>query len=173
MVMAALVTILALNSSAHAKVIHHSVDIVIDDITYNLDLNGDGVVDFSITSYENFNRCAGNAQVNETSLSANGTLLGPLHLGDPIGPQQVFGGGGNLETAWYTNGLCYLPSLGGLWASVTSGYLGFSLQVRGQTYYGWAKLINQKTPSADVSVKLVEYAYENTPGMAIDAGQTQ
>jgi len=98
--------------------------------------------------------------------------LGPLHLGDPIGPHQVFGGGGVLETAYYVNGLCYLPFFGGLWSSAKSGYLGFSFQVGGQTYYGCAKLINLKTFSPlDAAVKLVEYAYENTPGMAIAAGQ--
>jgi hypothetical protein len=42
----AIVSILALVSSAQGEIVYHSADIIIG--TYNLDLNGDGVTDFTI-----------------------------------------------------------------------------------------------------------------------------
>jgi hypothetical protein len=49
----------------------------------------------------------------------------------------------------------------------TSGYLGLRFQIDGQTFYGRAFL----TVGTDTAT-LTGYAYENTPGTPINAGQT-
>jgi hypothetical protein len=174
-VMAAVVAIGGLASSAKAEIIYHPADITISDGTYNLDLNGDGVIDFSITSGSNFwGPCTGEVYVSEAPTPGNGTVLGPLGKGDPIGPGQVFGGSGVLEFLLEKHlEICWWYSHGGPWFSAKSGYLGLTLQVGGQTYYGWAKLMNRlDITHHSLAVVLVGYAYETIPGRAIKAGET-
>src|SRR6516165_12237507 len=128
-VMAAVVAIGGLASSAKAEIVYHSADITISDGTYNLDLNGDGVIDFSITSGANFwGPCTGEVYVSEAPTPGNGTVLGPLGKGDPIGPGQVFGGGGVLEYFLEKHlEICWWYSDGGPWFNAKSGQLGLSL----------------------------------------------
>ena len=110
---AILVVILAAVSPSKAEIIYHSADITISDGTYNLDLNGDGIVDFSIISGTNIVfSCNGRVYVSVGPSSGNGSILGPLHSRDPIGPDQVFGEGGvleyfavsHIEICWWSSG---------------------------------------------------------------------
>jgi hypothetical protein len=50
-------------------------------------------------------------------------------------------------------------------------YLGLSLQLNGETYYGWVRLRLLKGGAE--KAHLAGYAYESTPGMPINAGQTK
>jgi hypothetical protein len=107
--------------------------------------------------------------VNPTGIDATpsgpGTAfnVGPLTLGTPITLDNSTSTG----TIKLVHGIGSTPS--GAWSSTNSGYLGVSFTVSSNQYLGWAKLlVDQGTPS----VTLVNYAYEDQPGVAIAAGDT-
>jgi hypothetical protein len=163
--------LLAVASPAEAKVVHHSVDITINQGDYNLDLNNDGVTDFTITSETT--DCRSEYLSETPATKRNNAILGPLAKGDEIGPDQVFSGG-TLDLGWVKGGgpACQLLKWGGPWYSPfepTRGYLGLSFQLKGETYYGWMALV---VPRGRLTATLLGYAYETTPGTPINAGQT-
>jgi len=159
---------------AGADVVYNSANITINQGTYNLDLNGDGVTDFTITS-EISGNCTPHSiesgALSETPASGNGTMIGPLAKGDEIGPNQAFSGG-TLDlvfffTTWHPEVCKFTWS--GTWYSyhkATTGYLGLSFQLNGETYYGWAQLTVK-----GITATLTGYAYETIPGKAITAGK--
>jgi hypothetical protein len=165
---AAVAAVLVLASPVRAEIIYHKVDIVINEGTYNLDLNGDGVTDFAIVSQLEFvfpPRCPGRS-LYEQPASENGAIVGPLKKGNEIGPHQAFSE--NIGTLAFEEGLQGHCMFKGPWAPAATGYLGLSFTAGGNTYYGWALLEVE-----DTSATLTGYAYEATPGMPIEAGQTE
>ena len=93
---AVLATTIFLASPAQAEIVYTHVDIVINEGTYNLDINGDGVVDLVITSGQSGICAFGQEEQTylfQTSPSGNGVILGPLKAGAQIGPNQTFSGG--------------------------------------------------------------------------------
>jgi len=170
--------VLVLASPAQAEIVYHSADITISDGTYNLDLNGDGVTDFTIASTKGSASCGYRCwehwiALTETPAPGNGAILGPLGRGQEIGPNQVYSGAiallseFRLQFNCNTVGLCHTTfTHRGPWWGKT-GYLGLSFQVNGQTYYGWAQLSVEET-----SATLTGYAFETIPARAIKAGET-
>ncbi|MGA2980150.1 MAG: hypothetical protein ABSD76_11220 [Terriglobales bacterium] len=181
--------LLAVGWPAEAQIVYTPTNITIGlNSSYNLDVNNDGVTDFTITTedigYLQPPWLLLNGSVSETSASENGALIGPLSEGDEIGPDQVFSGGTvDLESFFLKCGkqkgaTCHYAH-SGPWDVHLKGkrYLGLSFQLNGETYYGWAQL-TLLIPTAPweggvVGAKLSGYAYESTPGMPIDAGQTK
>jgi hypothetical protein len=173
---------LALASPCQAKIVYHSADIVINNGTYNLDQNG--ITYFTIASEysgscEPFSTRRG--ELSETAASGSGAIAGPLTTGDEIGPNQAFSGG-MVDMESFVGrgndlGHCAIGSWTGTWCSPgasycseVTGYLGLSFQINGETHYGWAEL---SIPESSTSVRLKGVAFETTPGLAIQAGQTQ
>ncbi len=175
--------LLALAWPAEAQIVYTPVNITIEPrpgwSSYNLDVNNDGVTDFTITIEEVIVGPYLIGSVSETPASENAVLIGPLSEGDEIGPDQGFTGGtlgpesfvygcsfgviGHSGCGWRFSGPWDAPHLKG------NRYLGLSFQLNGETYYGWVQLRLPKG-GAD-GVKLSGYAYESTPGMPINAGQ--
>jgi len=186
---------------AEAQIVYTPTNITIGpNGSYNLDVNNDGVTDFTISTKDSNPVCPpppGGPAVEgrypdggrphslhlatiETPASGNGAEgkgNRPARLinGDQIGPSQTFPQSKG-TMAFYSVGcpgggpIGPPPpppvSSGGNWLN-SAGYLGLSFQVDGQTYYGWAYL----TVGEDTAT-LTGYAYENTPGTPINAGQT-
>ncbi len=177
---------LALAWPAEAQIVYTPVNVTLGpNASYSLDLNNDGITDFTISTVYSVTRggprCPSYfASVDETPTSGNGAEGAPpraLKGGDQIGPSQTYyAGQGTLksDTATYTKGepCTKLQNVFyGKWSRHLR-YLGLALQINGETYYGWAELevkVNYLTASAT----LTGYAYESTPGMPINAGQTQ
>jgi hypothetical protein len=175
-------TILAVGLSAlawpvEAQIVYTPVYIEISgNGSYNLDLNNDGVTDFTISSSSYGIGCVNGASVDEMPASGNGAEGSPpkaLKLGDQIGPGQTFYAGRG-SMAVYACGFlsCYT---GGHWRGVTNGYLGLSFQINGETHYGWARLsvhaIHHFCRGKTFVTTLTGYAYETVPGSPINAGQ--
>jgi hypothetical protein len=178
------VGLLALALPAEAQIVYTPTNITIGcNSSYNLDVNNDGVTDFTITT-EDVPSCfvplLQSGSVSETAAPGNGALIGPLSEGDEIGPDQAFSEGtSGLESfsnhcnhhgkeywCWYVySGPWHVVKVKG------KRYLGLSFQLNGETYYGWAQLTLLK--GGVEGVKLSGYAYESTPGMPINAGQTK
>src|SRR4029077_8742712 len=52
-----IVAVVGIASPAHAKIVYHSANIVINRGTYNLDLNRDGVTDLVLTAASQMRKC--------------------------------------------------------------------------------------------------------------------
>jgi len=172
---------------AQAQIVYTPVNITIrPNTSYNLDVNNDGVTDFTITSF--FTRegpgCheklgAGGA-LSETAASEDGALIGPLSEGDEIGPGQVFTGGTLYMDSFHDGQKTKVGVCHELWSwpwylkeGTATGYLGLSFQLNGEIYYGWAQLSVNGKSKTGITAALTGYAYETTPGMPINAGQTE
>jgi hypothetical protein len=75
---AAVVATGALASSAKAEIVYHSADIGIGNGTYNLDVNGDGITDFTIVSGGAVSR---DFFLAETPAPGNAAIVGPMTRG--------------------------------------------------------------------------------------------
>jgi hypothetical protein len=162
------VGLLAVAWPAAAEIVYTKVNVQMPgrgSTSYNLDLNNDGVTDFTFTVTGAYgcgfpNECFWFFySFVETPASGNGAEGSPptnLAKGDQIGPSQSFyGGTGTIESSF-------------LGPISLKGYLGLSFQIDGETHYGWAKIsVNMKTGV----VTLVSYAYETIANMPINAGQ--
>jgi len=167
---------------AEAQIVYTPTNITIGGPygSYNLDVNNDGVTDFTI-DVEGCGVCLNPFSIVwETPASGNGVvdsknLKGPARLGKgfEIGPSQTFyGGNGGMASIRACGPYGDKTCRSGNWASKSGsvkGYLGLSFQVSGETFYGWADL----TVIDGAVVTLTGYAYESTPGMPIKAGQTE
>jgi hypothetical protein len=175
---AAGVGVLALTQPAQAKVVFTPVHQVIGaNGVYNLDLNGDGTVDFLIQEWNNGAFPSSNALLCDAAVG-NGVLgsrhrAAALSAGASIGPNLHFTAGGNngeamiTVTHFTTGGTSYVH---GYWVNVLNRYLGLKFQIAGKTHYGWARVTVSRKAFHFTAV-VTGYAYETTPNLAIIAGQ--
>jgi hypothetical protein len=176
---AAGVGILALTQPLEAKIVYTPANVQISGMQhYDLDLNNDGITDFTITHFSNrtqtrMGRGADRYVDEKPATTSNGAIGNPpaaLTGGAAIGHGKLFYGGIGPMADFRFHCLrteCTHHS-GGNWLNVTNRYLGLRFKISGKTHYGWARL------TFDVgllSATLTGYAYETTPGKSIKAGQ--
>jgi hypothetical protein len=181
--------IAALLTSAQAEVVYTSVNVVIpDNGSYNIDLNRDGITDFTLSPHFLQVYCqAGDGIVWYVAVQpgqSNGSIVSvgqnpvALKSGAAIDSSQIYFGGWELM-AEYAYGYCGNFVLGN-WLNLLDRYLGFQFQVQGssgpETHYGWAKVsvtanLDQHN-NLQTSTFLSGFAYETIPGKSIAAGQT-
>lgn len=145
-------------------------------VDYGLDLNNDATVDFTIDASSD-----GSSLYFAVKLSAgaaSNSFLGSapsyiypfaLSAGDPISSGQTSWFDASASTGTLNFVSCYFGSGGSNWCGVTDKFLGLRFQLAGNTHYGWARL--DVSASGD-SFTIKDYAYNTTPGEAINAGQT-
>jgi hypothetical protein len=138
-------------------------------LDYSLDLNGDGIGDFQITtSYlSGFNQLLVSPAIafNKVAVVGKGCILhhtgaAPLPSGAIIGPDKFWGPKSACMASlfsWYSDG----P-----WVMQTRRYLGFEFVIDGKSHYGWARFDVRELASAAIT----GYAYETIPGKPIVAG---
>jgi hypothetical protein len=177
---AAGVSLLALASPAKGEIVYTPAHVVIgNNGTYNLDLNNDGITDFTIRqtlTYTSSGR--GDVLTVEKVPAGNGlvgTVLGnypsALTRGSAISSQKNFiGSAGGVMAGYHT-----LAHAGGWflgkWVDLTHRYLGLKFVIDGQTHYGWARL-NVRVHGFSIQAILNGYAYETVPGKMIRTGRT-
>ncbi len=172
-------------SVAIAGVAEASGQIVYTDITdftgggtvdYDLDLNNDGIVDFTVDA-ASFGGGAAFA-VNLYAGTASNSFLGSapsyiypfaLNSGDAISSGQTSWFDANASSGTLNFVSCYYGNGGSNWCGVTDKYLGLRFQLAGNTHYGWARL---DLSASGNSFTVKDYAYNSTPGAPINAGQT-
>ena len=178
------VGLLALAQSSEAKIVYTPAHRTIHlHQLCHIDLNRDGVVDFTV-------------QMNRTGASTFGYIsslrvfpsssqkkvagrigVGSTHFayalrrGSLVGPKQSFTGSLMAEIG-STDGFFHYE---GSWLGLKNAnrYLGFKIQVRGRTHYGWARFSVVNTRTALVSATLTGYAYETISHKSIIAGKTK
>jgi hypothetical protein len=185
---AAGVGMLALAQTAEARIIYTPAHHVIGRYGhYNLDLNHDGITDFTIVNSTDCNpgTCADVLSANpvkgngvegklrrEHRRYASGSTYYAYALsrGAQIGPTRPFAG--NFMAGFWCGTTCSLTfSSWGPWRNVANKYLGLEFQIHGKTHYGWARL-NVQIRGMIVIGTLTGYAYETVPNKPIVAGKT-
>jgi hypothetical protein len=179
---------LASAQPANAKIVYTPAHVRIVG-RVNLDLNHDGIADFTIktnvhheTSWMNVfsfrqNRVWGSVRygtrVSASALPA-GVRVGPNQAKFQKGPSCYFSASHYPPCKYmadtYRNATFSTTSRGFPWVNVTSGYLGLEFHIKGKIHYGWARL-NRKTVK-DKFV-LTGYAYETIPNKPIITGKTK
>jgi len=155
-------------SSAQAKVVYTPANSQTSFGSIPIDVNNDGVVDFTISVQSGFfhsewafvKPAAGNAVL----VAAKG---GPAagFFGLPVGPGEKF-----LSNTFYSYGLRMADAgmyggsswFNGNFANANNRYIGLKFVINGTTHYGWAR-VNLSNYLQGGSLQLTGYAYETTP----------
>jgi hypothetical protein len=178
------VGILGVTHAAEAKIVYTptSVSIVGPRGFYNLDLNHDGITDFTVFNTTNYNTdqafwelgakpAPGNAAIGTIAYRGFPVSLRALPRGARIGAGDRFYHTAGKMASFYVGGGGY--SSHGNWVNVSNRYLGLKFQINGTIHYGWARLTVQVlTHPVRINALLTGYAYETTPNKAIAAGRT-
>ena len=157
--------------------------------TYNLDVNGDGSVDFTIAERPGATQfrtsqalwakgATGNAVECSTTFCASTAYPVALRPGSQIGNVRGQGWMGRNAPMAFEE----LTKLGTLlyfcpWVNVSNRYLGLKFKINGEYHYGWARLTVKfhGGPPMDRTWEayLTGYAYETVVGKPIIAGHTK
>ncbi|HTS37404.1 MAG TPA: hypothetical protein VMH04_17135 [Candidatus Solibacter sp.] len=142
-----------------------------------IDLNHDGIADFSIQEF-----CCGQHYVvlavkpevfgNQIRPTATGFYAACGFFGVPVGPGEKFTPGTSYLGLWMANAGSYGGASSwflGPWANATNRYLGFKFLINGKVHYGWARL-TVKNFNQGGAVTITGYAYETTPQTALKEG---
>jgi hypothetical protein len=188
--------------SCEAKVVYTPahIDIPVNGGPLLLDLNHDGIADFS---FSNVSRSPGDGEIlaflmagakaERNAIRGRGTFflgvgegrLGPpkgtsygvfadaLRAGFTVGSDKLYfkkNSLGRWLMAW--EGASYTGSnTYGQWNSTQRRYLGFSFVAGGQIHYGWARF-SVALPKLSITATLTGYAYETIPNKPIITGKT-
>lgn len=161
-----------------AEIVYTPVNVGIGvDGHYHIDLNSDGITDFTIKNTDgNFMCGAKSFYYDELVIShpkGNNVAVGPAALaqGVEVGPSLSFGGSRVMSyyaTGWQTEfGGCESEQIRtGRWIYVGSAYLGVEFLINGEIHYGWIASGGGLTPT------VTGIAYETIPNQSIVTGQT-
>lgn len=181
------VLLTALLTPASAEVVYTSVNISIPtNGEYNLNLNRDGVPDFTLRSHLLQDYCqSGDGYVWSLSITpangnavvaADGADAAAMLQGAPVSASQPFlrSQARLAELDW---GRCGSGQYG-QWRNLPNRYVGLQLRVQGSSnvYYGWAEVVEEAFLDDNGHLQtftvLHGFAYETVPGRTILAGQT-
>jgi hypothetical protein len=176
---AAGVGLLALTPPAEGKIVYTPAHVKIGpDSQFLLDLNHDGITDFTFSNGFYSGSHGTNfwflsitpAQSNEVWGHTNYGYEWPsaLFRNVRVGNNEHFSAGRTrMASSPGSFGNC-----GGPWANVRNRYLGLKFVITGKTHFGWARL-NVSCPYAANRIKgtLTGYAYETVPNRPIMTGK--
>jgi hypothetical protein len=161
----------ACSSHAAAEVIYTPVHSKVNFV-FPVDLNHDGITDFSISSYY-FSGLgflsvkptfSGNRIVSAKQVCGNRSgAAAALPVGARIGPGLPFQS--------FADCMAYgvFGSDNGSWVFVKGRYLGFAFIIDGKEHFGWARL-NMNYFAYDELAEVLGFAYETIPNKPIIAG---
>jgi hypothetical protein len=187
---AAGVSLLALSRSADAKIVYTpaNTNIPTNGGPVPLDLNHDGIVDFSFLnlstqaiawSFTASAKVQGNRMWGKGSFAG---ILGPgpfvfasaLRARFEVGPNRSYfknGDHGVIAAGFESN---YGTGTFGQWLYTKYRYLGLKFMIDGQIHYGWARVsVTKLNNKIGVAATLTGYAYETIPNKPIVAGKTK
>lgn len=177
---AAGVGMLALVQPVKAEIVYTRAHVVIPEKTIRgLDLNHDGVNDFSLSNY--FRTFGSSYQDALTVKPATGNAVwgqgayaSALRAGVRIGPKGPFGSHDRMAFIHIAcEPACTETTTRGPWTKGTNRNLGLRFVIQGQNHYGWARLKVEVTPSNRVTLILLGYAYETVANKPIRAGEVK
>ena len=187
------VGVLALAQPAAAKIVYTPAHIRINHSAV-LDLNHDGINDFSFTGFHTSHIEAGairqtffnstNAAISILGAASGNQVFGQSHYasalqaGVQIGLSGKFPGPQKIIRAHDINGSSFEDAGYGPWAGsngigIQGRYLGLKFTINGETHFGWARMNVKVQPQAVIQATITGYAYEDVPNMPIQAGRTK
>jgi hypothetical protein len=189
---AAGVGVLALVSPAEAKIVYTSANEQIGpNNTYPLDLNHDGIVDFTFVDSHFTSTFDGGAgvltifpQQSANEIWGNQSSAGFRRYASALAPGIEIGSKGKFQPGEMilahsssNEGKRHPNSISsyncdGPWKHAGNRYLGLKFIINGEVHYGWARL-SVGCKYLVVRAKLTGYAYETIPNKPIIAGQTK
>jgi hypothetical protein len=180
--------LLAFTQRSEAKIVYTPVNEVIKDRgQLQLDLNNDGIVDFTINGSSSGNQACFFGIVDIFPSADNGVVISgerngdgwasALNAGDQIGPIRDFFSQESILTQYDHGFNCVEGGYTyGYWLDAGLYYLGLEFQKYGKTRYGWAQLsVHSSTDyrhNQHLTTTLSGYAYETVAGKSIVAGNT-
>lgn len=176
----ALTAVLGGASEVNGQIIYTDVDPDVGGagVLYSIDMDNDGNDDFQIRHWDqsasggDMDLLVAGPAVNSNSSFSNSIIASSnpyfvypmvLNAGDAISAGAT--GWNNESFQSLDEDDCYV----GNWCNVTDKYLGLRFKIGTDTHYGWARL-SVGANASDWVIK--DYAYNGTPGEAIDAGET-
>lgn len=164
------VGMLALAPSSEAKIVYTPAHVIMgNDQGYWLDLNHDGIPDFSFFNWLACTEyCWNSLYVVSPIKGKNDVEAAPgrsFTYAYALKPGVAIDSKGRFT--WFA---LMVNGSNGPWFNVTRRYLGLKFQVRGKTHYGWARLSVHGT-YGHVTATLTGYAYETIPNKPIIAGK--
>ena len=185
---AAGVSLMAATPPAEAKIVYTAANITIPaNGNVKLDINKDGVADFSLSFYAYGPRKVplgayedavsidplkkGN-EVWSVQSSRAADCAAALPAGVKVGAGDAFGP--NELLLWGTGGTAYsIPDPRCKFASLPRGaYLGLKFLIDGETHYGWAHVTVDGYRNEGLKAVISGYAYETVPNQSINTGKT-
>ena len=181
---AAGVSILALAPPVEAKIVYTPAHKQIGpNGSYALDLNHDGITDFSFSaSVIKSTSTHFEDKLSVTPTRRNGVVgylyqASALRPGVLVGPKRFF--------QYFTQKMAWVDKYctpdgsrtcktqsGGYWANVRGRYLGLTFSIHGKTHYGWACL-NVAVSGSGIHTLITGYAYETVANKPILTGKTK
>ena len=172
---------LALAPKTEAKIVYTPAHVRISGgHSAGLDLNHDGITDFTISIWHGRNTSGGlspvgiaqgNQAAGYRAPCGRGSYNYAFVAGVRVGPKLRFAlPSYQANMAWYFQSSVYGP-----WAGTKERYLGLKFDIRGEPHYGWARL-NVPQPITTVvklEALLTGYAYETIPNKPIITGATK
>ncbi len=174
--------VLSAAPQASAKIVYTPANINVTNGT-TLDLNGDGIADFSFGFEFGFHSSF--LAINRLTIG-NSILCGlkvPCFEAEAAGLAQAVGPLRGFVGTSYTNAISgrgvVMAGAGaygsktyffGPWANATNRYLGLKFIIAGKVHYGWARM-SVSNWSRGGSITISGYAYETIPNQRIFTGQ--
>jgi len=147
-----------------------------------VDLNHDGIADFSLTvGYYGYGQNI-NAQIGIEALTGGGVIGGgfessasALVRGAKIGPSGKFlNFSVKLERSSYctTNSACFKDHnhFGDWGGNHPNRFLGVKFLIQGKTHYGWIRVTVTTSATAPMTAEITEYGYETIANKSCGAG---
>ncbi len=175
-------SILALTPPVSAEIVftpaHQEVP---PNITIDIDLNQDGIIDFTIENKAITSEKPGS--FDEDLLIAGGAQPSNQMLGSLGGPQTADALPANFTVSSNAGLLVsggvmfeclqgFSTGTAGPWKNVQRQFLGLKFTIDGETHFGWARLSLQALHGCKNRTVLSGYAYETEPNKPIVTGQT-
>lgn len=181
---AAGVSLLALAQPSEAKVVYTPTHQIIGyPGTLYLDVNNDGITDFTMSNYRfissnlnaSYDFLAVTTRVQGNKMVGNQMFASALTAGFQIGPDGPFAV--PIPSHGVVMDHCNRSTGGGVtdsgnWANATNKYLGLRFFVGGQVHFGWARFSLKRT-QCETTILLSGYAYETAANKPIAAGKTR
>lgn len=177
---AAGVGMLALAQPAEARIVYTPANKhIAPNQTLPLDLNHDGINDFSFQDPYSFDGNSGGGTLKLAPAKAgnrawvSGGYAAALAAGVRVGPARPFAPGTKPMARVFVTPSSTPNTRGyGPWQKATKRYLGLKFLISGKIHFGWARL-TVKAQAGGVVATLTGYAYETVPNKPIVTGRTE
>jgi hypothetical protein len=192
------VSLMALASPSEARIVYTPANtpIPVNGGLVPLDLNHDGVADFSFSNWSYVFKCCeltdaflvqvapatktnavwGRGSFHFSFQGFNGGFASALHRGFSVGANKSYFQNGRHGLVGFSidNPISsFTTRTYGQWLQTKGRYLGLQFLIDGQVHYGWARLTVSGPQSGGFAVSLTGYAYETIPNKPIITGKTK